>query len=194
MPLSDNIHGRYCMMPPELLQKSGSGLILYMFESLQWQIGGGKIRGDIDKLHIRVYMSTKRQSERDFPRGAIRNGIIGGTKCQSEERKGNLFLLFCIANTTEGSMKLQAAFNQNSSKWKKLLEFIKLYLSMEEWFHDCNDKEEVNMARPLIAKVLKLLQWLFPRVQERRIQMAIAFLKCMEWLNSSCTSRDMDQL
>ena len=34
---------------------------------------------------------------------------------------------------------------------------------MEEWFHDCNDKEEVNKARPLIAKVLKLLQWLFPR-------------------------------
>jgi hypothetical protein len=34
---------------------------------------------------------------------------------------------------------------------------------MEEWFHDCNDKEEVNQARPLISKVLKLLQWLFPR-------------------------------
>ena len=107
MPLSDNIHGPYCMMPPELLHTSGSGLILYMFESLQWQIGGGKIRDDIDKLHIRVYMSTKRQSECDFPRGAIRNGIIVGTKCQLEERKGNLFLLLCIANTTEGSMKLQ---------------------------------------------------------------------------------------
>ncbi len=87
MPLSDNIHGPYCMMPPELLHTSGSGLILYMFESLQWQIGGGKIRDDIDKLHIRIYMSTKRQSERDFPRGAIRNGIIDGTKCQTEEKR-----------------------------------------------------------------------------------------------------------
>jgi hypothetical protein len=44
-----------------------------------------------------------------------------------------------------------------------MLEFIKLYLSMEDWFHDSNDKEEVNQARPLIAKVLKMLQWLFPR-------------------------------
>jgi len=149
------------MMPPELLHTSGSGLILYMFESLQWQIGGGKIRDDIDKLHIRVYMSTKRQSERDFPRGAIRNGIIDGTKFQSEERKGNLFLLLCIANTTEGSMKLQDSLKHNSSKWKKMLKFIKLYLLMEEWFHDCNDKEEVNQTRPLIAKVLKMLQWLF---------------------------------
>jgi hypothetical protein len=42
------------MMPPELLHTSGSGLIEYMFESLQWQIGSGKNRDDIDKLHIRV--------------------------------------------------------------------------------------------------------------------------------------------
>jgi hypothetical protein len=34
---------------------------------------------------------------------------------------------------------------------------------MEEWFRDYNNKKEVNQARPLIAKVLKLLQWLFPR-------------------------------
>jgi hypothetical protein len=60
-------------------------------------------------------------------------------------------------------MKLQKALNHNSSKWKKLLEFMKLYLSMCEWFHNCNDKEEVNQARPYIAKVLKMLQWLFPR-------------------------------
>jgi hypothetical protein len=151
------------MMPPELLHTSGSGLIKYMCESLQWQIGSGKIRDGIDKLHVRVYMTIKRQSERDFPRGAMRNGIIDGTKCQSEERKGNLFLLLCISNTIEGRMKLQDTLDNNSSKWKKMLEFIKLYLSMEEWFHNSNDKEEVNQARPLIAKVLKMLQWLFPR-------------------------------
>jgi hypothetical protein len=38
-----------------------------------------------------------------------------------------------------------------------------VYLSMEEWFHNCNDKEEVNNTRPLIANVLKWLQELFPR-------------------------------
>ena len=41
--------------------------------------------------------------------------------------------------------------------------FVKLYLSMEQWFHGSNPKEEVNNARPLIiAKVLQLLQELFP--------------------------------
>jgi hypothetical protein len=113
------------------------------------------------------YMFVKRQSERELPQGAIRNGIIDGTKCQSEVRKANLFLLLCVANTTEGSMKLQTALNHNSSKWKKLQEFIKLYLSMCEWFHDCNDKEEVNQARSLIAKVLKMLQRLYPREEKQ---------------------------
>ena len=47
--------------------------------------------------------------------------------------------------------------------WKKWLGFVELYLSMEQWFHDSNPKEEVNNARPLIAKVLQILQDLFPR-------------------------------
>ena len=164
MPLSDNIHGPANMTPPELLHASGSGVCKYIFESLGAQIGGGIARDDIDKMHIKVYLNIKRQSERDFPRGAIRSGIIDSTKCQSEEeRKGNLFLLLCIANMKEGSQKLRTKLSYSDSKWTKWLEFVKLYLSMEEWFHDSNDKEEVPQARPLIAKVLKRLQWLFPR-------------------------------
>ena len=95
-----------------------------------WLNIGGKIRDDVDKLHIRVYMFVKRQSERDFPRGAIRNGIIDGTKCQSKERKANLFLLLCLANTMEGSMKLQTALNHNSSKWKKLQEYQAIFVNV----------------------------------------------------------------
>jgi hypothetical protein len=34
---------------------------------------------------------------------------------------------------------------------------------MEEWFHDSNDKVEVDDAKPLIGKVLQTLQALFPR-------------------------------
>ncbi len=45
--LSDNIHGPYKMMPPELLHTSGR-LIMYMFESLRDQMGGGKYRDLID--------------------------------------------------------------------------------------------------------------------------------------------------
>lgn len=164
LPLSDIIHGPNICAPPELLHTSGNGLIKYMFESLGDQIGSGKVRDDIDKQHVRMYMIIKRQSERDFPRGAVRNGLLDGTKCQAEERKGNLFLLLCIAHTAEGSNKLQQALGRPSPpQWKKFLEFLKLYLSMEEWFHDCNRKDEVANSRKMIGKVLRMLQDLFPR-------------------------------
>jgi hypothetical protein len=71
------------------------------------QISSGKDCDDIDKQHVWMYMVIKRQSEGDFPRGAMRNGLIDGIKCQAEERKGNLFILLCITNTNEGSHKLQ---------------------------------------------------------------------------------------
>jgi hypothetical protein len=50
--LSDNIHGPYKMMPPELLHTSGTELIMYMFESLRDQMAGRKVKNLIDKQHI----------------------------------------------------------------------------------------------------------------------------------------------
>jgi hypothetical protein len=65
-------------------------------------------------------MIINQQSERDFPRGAMRNGLIDGTKCQAEESKGTLFRLLCIAHTTNGSIKLQRALGSPSQhRWKK---------------------------------------------------------------------------
>jgi len=63
LPLSDNIHGPYKMMPPELLHTSGSGLIMYMFESLRYSMGGGRDRDLIDQQHIEISQLLKRQSE-----------------------------------------------------------------------------------------------------------------------------------
>ncbi len=67
------------MMPPELLHTSGSGLIMFMFESLREQMGGGKDRDLIDRQHILISNLIKRQSECDFPQGSMRNGLIDGT-------------------------------------------------------------------------------------------------------------------
>jgi hypothetical protein len=124
------------MMPPELLHTSGSGLIMYMFESLRDQMGGVKDRDLIDKQHILISNLIKRQSEHDFPRGSRRNGLIGGTKCQYSERKGNLFRLLCIAHTTYGSCVVKRSLKYSGTKWKQYIKFLKLYLCMEEWFHD----------------------------------------------------------
>ena len=84
----------------------------------------------------------------------MRNGLIDGTKCQSLERKGNLFRLLCIAHTSSGRSVLKGCLKQSDCRWKQFIEFLKLYLSMEEWFHDANDKKEVRCACEEIAKVL----------------------------------------
>jgi hypothetical protein len=71
--------------------------------------------------------------------------------------------MLCIANMTEGPLNLQKALGHGTTQWNKWLDFLKLYLTMEEWFCDCNEKDEVNNARQLIANVLVILQELFPR-------------------------------
>ncbi len=93
----------------------------------------------------------------------MRNGLIDGTKCQSSERKGNLFRLLCIAHTSSGGSVLKRSLKLKDHRWKQFIEILKLYLSMEEWFHDANDKNEVRCAREEIANVLQLLQQFFPR-------------------------------
>ncbi len=79
-PLSDNIHGPYKMMPPKLLHTSGTGLIMYMFESRHHQLGAGKDCDNIDREHNVVSNIINHQSECDFPRGSICNGLIDRTK------------------------------------------------------------------------------------------------------------------
>ncbi len=94
----------------------------------------------------------RHQSECDFPHGTMRNGFINRTKCQAEERRGNSLLLLCIAQRLEGSEILQRGLQYSQLKWVKWLKFLKLYLSMEEWFHDSNNKVEVDNAKPLIGE------------------------------------------
>jgi hypothetical protein len=109
LPLSNHIHGPFKMMPPKLLHTSGSGLIMYMFKLLCYQLGVRKDRDYIYREHIVVFNIIKCQSEHDFPQGSMHNGLIDGTKCQSSEQKGNRFWLLCIAHKTNARFFLQTA-------------------------------------------------------------------------------------
>ncbi len=42
------------------------------------------------------------QSEQDFPRMSIRNGVTDGTKMCGSERVGNCFVLLCVMHTRLG--------------------------------------------------------------------------------------------
>jgi hypothetical protein len=50
-------------------------------------------------------------------------------------------------------------------QWRKFIHFLKSYLAMEEWFHDSNNKDEVNSYRGEISKVLTSLHKFFPRLE-----------------------------
>ena len=163
LPLADTKYGANRMQPPEMLHVSDAGLIIYMMESLQGRIGSGESRLELDRKHVDMLAAIRRQSERDFPRGAARSGLIDTTRCQSSERKGNFFIMMCIAHTAAGELTLKHELNLSDAHWLKWKRFLKLYLGMEAWFHDSIDKEEVIQARPAIASVLDNLKLYFPR-------------------------------
>jgi hypothetical protein len=64
---------------------------MYMFESLCLHLRGSIDQDYIDQEHIVVSNIIQRQSERDFPRGLMCNGLIDGTKIQLFERKETYF-------------------------------------------------------------------------------------------------------
>jgi hypothetical protein len=123
MPLSDNVHGPFRMMPPELLHTSGSGLIMYMFESLHLYLGGSIDQDYIGQEHIVVSNIIQRQSERDFPCGSMHNGLIDGTNIQSSKWKGDLFRFLCIAHRTKAKTILKNSLQLSDVRWRKFIHF-----------------------------------------------------------------------
>ena len=143
------------MCPPESLHTLDTGLTIYMQEALQDLMSGGTTRDNLDLQHVRIYNAIRRQSERDFSRGAVRSGLIDSMHCQSSEQKGNFFILMCIAHTYDGSFILKHELNFRPSYWEKWLNFMKLYPSMEKWFHDPRPKDEVHCDGNAIEAVIK---------------------------------------
>ncbi len=92
--------------------------------------------------------------------------MLDTTRCQSSERKGNLFLLLCIAHTCDGALILRHEINYTPAHWKRWLDFLKLYLTMGEWFHDTRSKEEVECARVVVSEIVADVQKHFPRADD----------------------------
>ena len=131
LPLSDQIHGPYRTMPPELLHTYGSGLIVYMFATLTEMVTN-KFQNLLDKLYQRISRDATRQSKCNFLRESVRNGIIDGKTCQSTKQRGNIFCLLCITHTTAWKNALLDAWESIGISYIQFCSFIVLYLAMEE--------------------------------------------------------------
>ena len=169
IPLSDLIHGIYRMVPPELLHTTQEGITEYILAVLRDLIGTDKVGSDtrqiIERLHQRLHNDRKRNSERDFPRSAARTGLLKDTLVNASERRGNLFLLLCLSHTDGVQNWLFPLLEQNGVDPLEYLKCLKMYLAMEEWFHETNPKDEVKAARTLISQVLEMVKNVFQREQ-----------------------------
>ena len=90
----DQTYGLLGSVPAEMLHVSGTGILKYIFENLDNLIAGDIDKETFDDLHRCLVRDAQRQSERDFPRMSVRNGITDGTKMCGSERVGNCFSLF----------------------------------------------------------------------------------------------------
>jgi hypothetical protein len=170
LPLSDQSHGIFRMTPPERLHTTSEGLSKYMVESLKNTIcdvgDGKKLLNQIEKLHQTLYYDMKRNSERDFPRGSARNGALKNTLVSATERRGNMFLLLCLCHTDVIREPLEATLRYASINPNKCIKCLKLYIAMEEWFHENNPIQEVKLAHRLVGETLELIHHAFPRLDK----------------------------
>ena len=169
VPLSDLTCGIYRMTPPERLHTTCEGCTKYMFESLLKTIlnctDGCNLIREIENEHFTIHFEWSRNSERDYPRSAGRNGLMNQSKVNGSERRGNLLRLLCLSHTDAIKHSLSKNLRAQSRTifFLKFQKCLKLYLSMEELFHDSNLKEEVAASRPLVAETINLMKSVFPR-------------------------------
>ncbi len=166
LPLSDQLHGIYCMTPPERLHTTSEGLTKYMIESLCNTIGDvghrKKLLTKIENLHHTLHFHLKRNSERDFLRGSARNSALKNTLVSATEWHGNMFRLLCLCHTDAITKDYETILCQSGINSANFFKCLKLYISMEEWFHENKLKDEADLANSLVAETLKLLYTWFP--------------------------------
>ena len=68
-----------------------------------------------------------------------------------------------MAYTTTVQMVLFPELEREGVRPDEFVQVLKMYLSMEEWFHSTNLITEVRAARPLIGRVIEMIQRVFPR-------------------------------
>ncbi len=92
-----------------MLHISGTGILNNIFEYLDNLIAGDIDKETFDDLHPCLVRDAQRQSEIDFPRMSLCNGITDGTKMCGSERVRNCFILLWLFYTKLGQ-KLIATY------------------------------------------------------------------------------------
>jgi len=156
----DQTYGLLGSVPAEMLHVSGTGILKYIFENLENLIAGDIDKETFDDLHRCLVRDAQRQSERDFPRMSVRNGITDGTKMCGSERVGNCFILLCAFHTQLGQRLISSYRTVSLNSYK---ECLKLYLSFERWVTEPHSRREVQKSEKLLGDLMTHIKLCFPR-------------------------------
>ena len=132
IPLGDDIYGIMGITPPEMLHVAGTGIFKYMFSCITNILGSTKSKKDreaFDKLHQVLASQATHQSELDFPRTSVRNGITDGSKMGGMERVGNLAILLCVTYTKDARDLMRDGLRARKTSMKDTRRCMKLKLS-----------------------------------------------------------------
>ncbi len=73
-----------------------------------------------DDLHCCLVRDAEEQSEIDFPRMPIQNGITDGTKMCRTKQVGNCFVLLCVVHTHSGKKLMWKEMKDRTISLKNL--------------------------------------------------------------------------
>ena len=166
IPLSDDTYGIMGITLPEMLHVDVTGIFKYMFICLSDILGSKTTKREkeaFDKLHQFLASQSTHQSETDFPRTSVRNGITDGSKMGGMERVGNLAILLCVTYTKDARDLMRDGLRGRKTSMKDTQRCMKLMLSFFQWVHDPSLKANHAKARLLVVEMLTLLKRCFPR-------------------------------
>ncbi len=153
-----------------MLHVSGTGLLKYMFGCLEGLISltwsRRKDHESFDFLHWCIVSDAQRQSERDFPRMSICNGITNGTKMCGSEQVGNCFVLLCAMHTQLGQSLLANQMRERRISLWKFIYCLKQYLSFERWVNESHPRSQINRSCKLLGDLITMTKECFPRIEE----------------------------
>jgi hypothetical protein len=78
-----------------------------------------KDKESFDDSHRCLVRDAEQQSERDFPRMSILNGITDGTKMCGSKQVGNCFVLLCVMHTHSGQKLMWKEMKDRTISLKK---------------------------------------------------------------------------
>ena len=89
--------------------------------------------------------------------------MMQGAGINACEKHRNLLRFLCMAYTTMVLVALFPELERHGVDPDEFIEVLRMYLSIEEWFHSTNLITKVRTARPLTDSVIEMIQQVFPR-------------------------------